>query len=94
MHVRVVAYDTSSIDDALEWAEERGDRLRSLPGVRRFDFVTQESPDRAGAIIYFDSLEDHDRYVEERLPELQESIRSSSWGRGLAYEHAFEVADV
>lgn len=94
MYVRVVAYDTSSIDEAVEWADERAERLRSLPGVRRFDFVTQENPDRAGAIVYFESREDHDRYVEERLPEIQESIRSSSWGGGLAYQHTFEVADI
>lgn len=48
MYVRVVAYDTSSIDGALDRAGERA----------------------------------------ERLPEIQQEIRSSSRGEGLACEHA------
>lgn len=94
MIVRVTAYDTNSLDASREWIRERADNLRSLVGVERFDFVTQEDPDRAGAVIYFESRSDYERYRDQRLPELQDSIMSSSWGEGHAFEHVFELEEI
>lgn len=94
MIVRVTAYDTSSLDAARDWIRERVNQLRNLDGVERFDVVSQEDPDRAGAVIYFESREAYERYREQRLPELQDSILGSSWGEGHAFEHVFELEEI
>lgn len=94
MIVRVVAYDTESLDASRQWGREHAEDLRALPGIERFDFVTQQDPPRAAAIIYFASREAYERYREERLPELQREIRETSWGEGLAFEHVFELEDI
>lgn len=93
MIVRVTAYDTNSLDASRDWIRERVDDLRGLEGVERFEVVSQEDPDRAGAIIYFESRADYERYRDQRLPELQESIMSSSWSEGHAFELVFELED-
>lgn len=94
MIVRVTAYDTNSLDASRDWIRERVDDLRSLDGVERFEVVSQEDPDRAGAVIYFDSREAYERYRDQRLPALQDAIMSTSWGEGHAFEHVFELEDV
>lgn len=93
MIARVVAYGTKSLDASRDWVRQRADRLRSIPGVERFDIVTQEEPPRAGAIIYFASRDALERYREERLPELEDAI-AKSWGTGRAFEYVFEVEDI
>lgn len=94
MIVRVVAYGTASVDASVEWGRERAEDLRALPGVERFDFVSQKHPPRAGAIVYFTSREHYEAYREERLPELQREIEATSWAKGLAFEHVFELEDI
>lgn len=55
---------------------------------------TQEDPDRAGAVIYFDTRQEYERYRDQRLPELGGSILSSSWCQGHAFEHVYGLEDI
>lgn len=81
MIVRVVASGTESLDASREWGRERAEDLRALPGIERFDFVTQKDPPRAAAIIYYASREAYEHHASwTHLPDL---IRS---GEEAAFE--------
>lgn len=78
MIVRVVTCEAGSTEAAEEWHRQRAAAVENVVGLQRVDFVRQSEPPRAGAIMYFESLEDLRAYENfERYDRLQESMQES-----------------
>lgn len=80
MIARVVTYGARSLEGFQEWVEERSPAVENILGLRRVEFVRQDHPPRAGAIMYFDSAQDLKQYEDShRYEQLRESVREG-WG--------------
>lgn len=80
MIVLIVTYGAESPEKAQAWLAERSDEVENVLGLRRVEFIRQDQPPRAGAIMYFESLQDLQQYRESRRSEhFRESIRAG-WG--------------
>lgn len=86
MIVRIVIYETEFRQAARDRVRKRAEDVHALPGVERFDVVSQQDPPRAGAIFYFTSRDHFEAHREERLLNLMGtlilSIPPREGGRG------------
>lgn len=93
MILRFSVYAVRSVEEARDWISKTIDDLRGIEGVERVEIVTKEDPPRAGAIFYFGSREDLERYHETRLPAIQEELMSS-FDEEHVVEEIYDVEDV
>lgn len=78
MIVRTVSYGAESVKAVKVWLRDRAVGVDEVVGLERVDFVSQDNPPRAGAIMYFESAEDLRQYrSSERFEWLRESIEQS-----------------
>lgn len=96
MIARIVSYPAESLDDATEWARERGPALRQQDEVEHVYFMTSEDPPQAAAILLYPSREaleddlDSDAY-RQAVREIE-----AGWGKSgeLLREDVYELLDV
>lgn len=74
MLIRIVTYRARPGSDPGRWLEEHGEETRRIPGAgRTVYFQSTDDPSLFGAVMYFHTLEDLERYrrseVHHRLVE-------------------------
>lgn len=80
MVVRIVSYAAESLDEARDWARERGPDARQAPGVEHAYFFQREEPPQAGAVILYSSEEALEEYKNsDAYRDFVDEI-ASTWG--------------
>lgn len=96
MIARIVSYPAESLEDATEWARERGPALRQQDEIEHAYFMTSEDPPRAAAILLYASREALEAYLDsEAYRQAVREIREG-WGKSgePIREDVYELLDV
>jgi hypothetical protein len=99
MIIRVVTYHAIQSKDAEKWMETSASELRSVKGVRRVEFIRNQSdPFQYGAIMLFRDKADLDHYKQEQSGTYQTLVRQmrETWvdNSKPVTEHIYEILDI
>jgi hypothetical protein len=99
MIARVVTYHAIQGEDAEKWMKTSASQLRGVKGVRRVDFIRNQSdPSQCGAIMLFRDKADLDNYKEEQSGTYQTLVRHirETWvdNSKPVTEQIYEILDI
>lgn len=96
MIARIVSYEAESLEDAVEWAQERAPMLRAQDQVEHAYFMTSDDPPQAAAILLYASREAMDAYLASDAYERAVREIAEGWGASgePIREDVYELLDV
>ena len=99
MIIRVVTYHAIQGKDAEKWMETSASELRGVKGVRRVEFIRNQSdPSQYGGIMVFRDQTDLDKYKEEQAGTYQTLVRQirETWvdNSKPVTEQIYEILDI
>lgn len=96
MIARIVSYPAESLEDAKEWARERGPMLRQQDQIEHAYFMTSEDPPQAAAILLYPSRQALEEYLESDAYRQAVQEIADGWGASAEpiTEEVYELLDV
>lgn len=99
MIARVVTYHAVHGKNVEKWMETTASELRGVKGMRRVEFIRNQSdPSQYGAIMLFSNQADLDRYKEEQSGTYQTLVKSirETWldSSKPVTEQFYEILDI